>query len=118
MASGPLMDFKMASSHLEPKQDSVLESSNVAPDDVEDVADEIAEDIPEDLDEDVAKNALLGAVFFKNHREIEAILQKHPGLANFEYDEDSGFYGTPLHIACSMYHKNLDDKDIGINFCF
>ena len=98
----------MASSHLELKQDSVYNSNNLETHDIKD-----EEDDSEKTTVDVAKDALLEALFSKNHQVIDSILQNHPGLVNLDMCQGI-FAGTPLQITCSMYHDYQDGENTGI----
>ena len=58
----------------------------------------------EDDPEGIAKDALYEALDKLDQAEIAAILQKYPGLVNFEYEASLG--GSPLQIICSKYYSN------------
>ena len=96
----------MASTRLEFKQNSVHEPPDGAKCD--------ARGEMKDVADNATKNSLLEALYFNRHQVIDVILNDHPGLANFEYENIPGFEGTPLQITCSMYHKIMDYKDIGM----
>ena len=47
-----------------------------------------------------AQRHLREALIKANHKIVGEILEKHPELANHEYEEEDGYSGTPLLILC------------------
>ena len=97
----------MATSHIEPKDNSVNYSANKL---------RIEEEV-EDADdrEETAVVPLFEALMGVNKQAIEAILQKYPGLVDFAYETKEMCHGTPLQIICSQYdYRTYDNQDTGM----
>ena len=72
-----------------------MDSSHVVPDSVTDAK----EDLYKILSNSNTRNDVI-------LREIRPILQKHPCLANCEFEKEKGFYETPLLLACGKRDAN------------
>ena len=107
----------MASQQVEVKDSVQVDPNDSAEDSAsmdanDDAKDDAKNDAKVDPNEN-AKDTLLEALLLKNCRKVEAILQKHPELVNFDYQDEEKDYGTPLIITCGGSMNEQCEEEAG-----